>query len=61
MRTTEKRLRERIAELEAMVAMAEPPSLDRWPFRVVIPWREEQKKIKARLDRQAARMKEARK
>ena len=52
-----KRLRERIAELEAMVAMAEQPSPDKWDFRVCLSWVHEQMKIRRRLDKIAAKMK----
>lgn len=51
-----KRLRERIMELEAMVAMAEPPSPDKWPIQACISWTHEQKKFQRKLDKVAERM-----
>lgn len=52
-----KRLRERIADLEAMVAMAEPPSPDKWPPIACLSWTHKQKIFQRKLDKVASRMK----
>lgn len=57
MKSETARLKKRIGELEAMVAMAQPPSLDSWPVPVVYSWIGEQGKIQKKLDRMAKRMK----
>lgn len=61
MKSETAQLKERIGVLEAMVAMAEPPSIDFWPVHVILSWIEEQKKIKRKLDRLAKRMEAANK
>lgn len=50
-----KKLRDRVDELEAMVAMAQPPSSEFWPIGVCLRWCEDQRKIKQKLDKIAGR------
>lgn len=52
-----RRLKERIMELEAIVAMCEPPSPDKWSLNVCLSVSHEQTKIRRKLDRIAERMK----
>lgn len=53
-----KKLEARVDNLEAMVAMAQPPSIDDWPATVIFSWINDQRKIQKRLDGIAKRMKE---